>query len=140
MSVNETHRLGAELELVARSSLHTLLEHIGGAVNALRNSVEDGVHTLWLELVPSESSLDEAISRYAAIFGALPPELRAVWDSCSDRCVNVGVQAGLHPHAFPLLASCEAIAKLARLGPRLQITLYAPDLPATGLSARGTAA
>ena len=140
MSVNETQRLGAELELVARSRLRTLLEHIGGAVNALRNSVEDGVQTLWLEHVPLESSLDEAISRYAAIFDALPPELRAVWDSCTDRCVNVGVQAGFHPHAFPLLASCEAIAKLARLRRRLQITLYAPEPPANGLSARGAAA
>ena len=134
--MSETHRLGAELELVARSSLHTLLEHLGGAVYALRNSVEGGVHTLWLELAPSECSLDEAISRYAAIFDALPPEMRAVWDSCTDRCVNVGLQAGFRPHAFPLLASCDAIAKLARLGLRLQITLYAPDPPEAGRSAR----
>lgn len=133
---DEAHRLGAELELVARSSLHTLLEHLGGAVNALRNSVEGGVHTLWLELAPSECSLDEAISRYAAIFDALPPEMRAVWDSCTDRCVNVGLQAGFRPHAFSLQASCDAIAKLACLGLRLQITLYAPDPPEMGRSAQ----
>lgn len=140
MNLDETHRLGAELELVASRSLHTLFEHIGGAVSALRNSVEGDIHTLWLELAPSESSPDEAISRYAAIFDALPPELRTVWDGCTDRCVNVGLQAGFHPHAFPLLASREAIAELARLGLRLQITLYAPDPPAMGLSARSTAA
>lgn len=134
MNCEEAHRLGAELELVGCSSQQTLLEHMGGAVNPLRNSVENGVHTLWLELAPSENSLDEAISRYAAIFDALPPEFRAVWDSCIDRCVNVGLQAGLRPHAFPLLASHNAIAELARLGLRLQITLYAPDSPATGIA------
>ena len=142
MNLEEARRLGTELELVARSSLQTLLEHVGGAVNPLRNSVENGVHTLWLELAPSESSIDDAVSRYAAIFDALPPELRAVWDSCTDRCVNVGLQAGFRPHAFPLLASRNAIAELARLPLRLQITLYAPDPnpPATDHSALDTAA
>jgi hypothetical protein len=142
MNLEEAHRLGTELELVARSSLQTLLEHMGGAVNPLRNSVENGVHTLWLELAPSESSIDDAVSRYAAIFDALPPEQRAVWDSCTDRCVNVGLQAGFRPHAFPLLASRNAIAELARLQLRLQITLYAPDPnpSATDHSALKTAA
>ena len=127
MNLEEARRLGTELELVARSSLQTLLEHMGGAVNPLRNSVENGAHTLWLELASSESSIDDAVSRYAAIFDALPPEQRAVWDGCTDRCVNVGLQAGFRPHAFPLLVSHNAIAELARLRLRLQITLYAPD-------------
>ncbi len=142
MNLDESHRLGAELELVARSSLHTLLAHMGSAVSPLRNSVEDGVHTLWLELAPSETSLDDAVSRYAAIFDTLPPELRAIWDGCTDRCVNVGLQAGSRPHAFPLLASRGAIAEIARLQMRLQITLYAPapSLPATDRPDRGTAA
>lgn len=133
MELNETHRLGAELELVAHGHLHALLSEIEGAVSALRNSVEGGLHTLWLELVPSEKCLDEAISRYAALFDALPPELQAAWNSCDDRCVNVGVQAGFHPHAFPLLASRDSISELARLGIRLKVTLYAPDPASSGI-------
>ena len=142
MNFEVAHRLGTELELVARSSLQTLLEHIGDAVSPLRNSVENHVHTLWLELAPSESSIDDAVSRYAAIFDALSPELRAVWDGCTDRCVNIGLQAGIRPHAFPLLASSNAIAELARLRLRLQITLYAPDPnpPTAEHSALGVAA
>ena len=141
MNFDEAHRLGAELELISRSNLHPLFKHMGGAVNSLRNSVEGGVSTLWLELAPSETSLDDAVSRYAAIFDTLPPELRAVWDSCTDRCVNVGLQAGSRPHAFPLLASLGTIAELARLRLRLQITLYAPNLdPPADNSAHGTAA
>jgi hypothetical protein len=112
VNFEEAHRLGAELELVARSSLQTLLEHMSGAVDPLRNSVENGYHTLWLELAPSETSIDDAVSRYAAVFDALPPDQR-------------GLQAGLRPHAFSLLASGNAIAELARLRLRLQITLYA---------------
>ena len=136
MNFDEAHRLGAELELISRSNLHPLFKHMGGVVNSLRNSVEGGVSTLWLELAPSETSLDDAVSRYAAIFDTLPPELRAVWDSCTDRCVNVGLQAGSRPHAFPLLASLGTIAELARLRLRLQITLYAPNLdPAHGTTA-----
>ena len=126
MNFDEAHRLGAEIELVASSDLNPLFRHIGGAVNPLRNSVEGEIHTLWLELTPSEISLDEAVSRYAAIFDSLPDELRAVWASCIDRCINVGLQAGFRPHAFPLQVSPSAIAELARLRLRLQITLYSP--------------
>lgn len=130
VNFDEAQRLGAELELVSCNNLDALFKHMGGAVNALRNSVDGGVSTLWLELAPSETNLDEAVSRYAAIFDTLPPELRAVWESCTDRCVNVGLQAGFRPHAFPLLASPETIADLARLRLRLQITLYAVNPPA----------
>lgn len=128
MNFDEAHRLGAELELVSRNNLDSLFKHMGGAVNSLRNSVEGGVSTLWLELAPAETSLDDAVSRYATIFDTLPLELRAVWDSCIDRCVNVGLQSGFRPHAFPLLASPGNIADLARLGLRLQITMYAANL------------
>ena len=142
VNFDEARRLGAELELVAHSNLHPLFEHMAGAVNPLRNSIDGGIHTLWLELAPSETSLDDAVSRYAAIFDTLPPELRAVWNSCTDRCVNVGLQAGFSPHAFPLLASSGAIAELSRLRLRLQITLYSPEPkpPVAEHSARGTAA
>jgi hypothetical protein len=68
VNFDEARRLGAELELVARSNLHPLLEHMADAVNPLRNSIEGAIHTLWLELAPSETSLDDAVSRYAAIF------------------------------------------------------------------------
>ena len=128
MNFDEAHRLGAELELTSRNNLDSLFKHMGDAVNSLRNSVEGGVSTLWLELAPAETSLDDAVSRYAAIVDTLPPELRVVWDSCTDRCVNVGLQAGFRPHAFTLLASPGNIADLARLGLRLQITMYAADV------------
>ena len=140
MDLDEAHCLEAELELVARGSLQALLEHMGSSVNPLRSSFEDGEHTLWLELVPSGSTLEGAVARYAAIFDALPPDLRAVWDSCADRCVNVGLQAGFRPHAFSLTASRECIATLERLGLRLQITLYAPEAPATHRAPLQTAA
>jgi hypothetical protein len=140
VDLDEAYCLEAELELVAQGSLQSLLEHMGGSVNPLRNSFEDGVHTLWLELIPSGSSLDGAIARYAAIVDELPPGLRLVWDSCADRCVNLGLQAGSRPHAFPLMASRDSIAALARLGLRLQITLYAPDSTTSNLSPHGTAA
>ena len=140
MILDEAHCLEAELELVGRGNLQPLLEHMGSAVNPLRNSIDDGVHTLWLELIPSGSTLDGAIARYAAVFDALPSNLRAVWDSCADRCVNVGLQSGFRPHAFALTASRESIAMLERLGLRLQITLYAPEAPATHLAPPGTAA
>lgn len=127
-SVRDTHLLGAELELVAPYDLEPLLAHIRSSVGIVRNSVDEGVHTLWLELVPTEKTLDEAMHRYVALVQGLPPALRDLWDRAIARCVNVGVDVGLGPHAFHVNASNAALAQAARVDMGLVVTVYAPDL------------
>ena len=53
----------------------------------------------------------------------LPPDLRALWDSCTTRALNVGYDCGVG--AFPFIAqiSTATLTRMGTLGASLQITL-----------------
>src|SRR5687767_9856459 len=100
--------LGTELEIVADFDLTPLLEALRGDVEIIRNSVDDGRHTLWLELTAATSGVDDAVGQYVVLIEALPAHLRVLWDTSADRCLNTGVQSGLRPHAFPVCLAVDS--------------------------------
>ncbi len=124
-SFDETHRLGTELEVVADFDLTPLLEHLGSRVAVIRNSVDAGRHTLWLQHVPTEGNLDDAVRRYATMIEALPAQARDLWNNSVDRCLNTGVQGGLTPPSYALELSSSLMALEVRIGARHQFTVYA---------------
>jgi hypothetical protein len=122
----KTQLLGTELEIVSDQDLTTLLAAIHASVRVIRSSIDDGAHTLWVELnVPAELDLDDTIQRYVDLIESLPSEPRAAWNAALDRCLNTGVQAGVEPHAYPLELSVESMARAARVHARHQFTVYA---------------
>lgn len=125
MLLNETQRLGTELEVVCDVDLTPLLECLGSHVCVIRNSADDGRYTLWCQLVPTEADLDDAVRRYAALVEGLPVNVRAVWDASVDRCLNTGIQAGSRPHAYLVQLSADSISRAARICVRHQFTVYA---------------
>jgi hypothetical protein len=128
MSDSEAPRfLNVDLELVATFDLAPLLEQFASATFTLRDSVEDGRRTVWLELEVDPKDPDDAIFRYAMLVESLPSHIRRLWDESEDRCLNVGIESGLTPHAGAFPISTEAIAKLAAIAARLEITLYSAD-------------
>jgi hypothetical protein len=120
-----TTLLATELELVAPFDLQPLLAHFAASVSVLRNSVEDAVRTLWLGLEVESHDLDAAIEHWIALVDSLPPDLRARWDACSDRCLNTGIQGGTTPHAACFAVSEHAVSGLSRISVRLVFSVYA---------------
>ncbi len=129
ISWNETRTLGTELEIVSNGDLTPLLEHLESHVAVIRNSIDDGRHTLWLELDPTEGDVDDAVQRYVRLLEDLPAHLREIWDASSDRCLNTGIQAGWTPHAHPVRLSADSISRAARISIRHQFTVYAAHSP-----------
>jgi hypothetical protein len=106
--------------------LHTLLAAIRANVEVVRDSLDEGLHTLWVELnLPAELDLDDTIQRYVDLIESLPSEPRATWNAALDRCLNTGVQAGRRGAPRPLELSVESMARAARVHARHQFTVYA---------------
>jgi hypothetical protein len=122
---DETSRLGTELEVVADFDLTPLAARWAGQTSEVRNSVDDGRHTLWLQLAPTEETLSEAVARYVAMVEALPEDLRGLWDRAVDRCLNTGVQAGFTPSSLVLELTAKSMADEARVSLRHEFTVYA---------------
>jgi hypothetical protein len=122
---DETLRLGTELEVVADFDLAPLLGEFGARVGVIRNSVDSGRHTLWVQLNPTETDLDDAVRRYAEMVEGLSAEVRHLWDTSLDRSLNTGIQAGQSPHAYVLELSAASMSLEARISVRHQFTVYA---------------
>ncbi len=124
---DETARLGTELEVVADFDLTPLLEQLGAQVAVLRSSVDAGRHTLWLELDPTETDLDDAVRRYATMIEALPEDVRHLWNTSLDRCLNTGIQAGRSPNGFALELSSASMCLETGISTRHQFTIYSAN-------------
>jgi len=119
-----TRFLNVDLELVATFDLTPLLVHLNPTTFTLRDSVDDGRRTVWMELDADPKETDDAILRYAMLVESLPTEIRRLWDECEDRCLNVGIQSGVTPDASAFPISTAALGKLVAIAARLVITVY----------------
>lgn len=126
-SERETLRLSTELELVAEFDLLPLLNHFGSRVEVMRNSSEGVTRTAWLDLCLDNENLDQAVAHYVTMIEEMPEPLRALWNACTDRCLNTGIQSGRQPHATKLELLQATVSGAARIGVRLVFTVYALD-------------
>lgn len=58
---------------------------------------------------------------------ALPRRLRAVWNRCALREINLGFDCGDRPWAFDQGLSAALLGRMARAGTALRLTLYPAD-------------
>jgi hypothetical protein len=126
-----TRFLNVDLELIDSSDvdLDPLLEHLANATFTLRDSVEEGKRTVWLELNHGPEDVDDAITRFADLVESLPSDIRMRWNQCHDRCLNIGIQGGSAPHASAFRIATKSLAKAAAISTRMEITVYAPPTP-----------
>ena len=127
LEADATRFLNVDLELIgtADADLDALLEHLAAATTTLRDSVEEGKRTVWLELSQEPDDVDYAVVRFAELVESLPSEHRLRWDQCHDRCLNIGIQGGSVPHASSFRIATTSLAKAARVAARIEITVYA---------------
>jgi hypothetical protein len=125
--VDSTRFLNVDLELVAAFGLEPLVTHLGENVLILRDSVDETTRTVWLELSAEPIDVDDAVRRYVTMIEALPTGLRKLWDGCTDRCLNVGIQAARTPHAAVFSLTEFAVAGAARIAARIEVTVYGEE-------------
>ena len=89
--------------------------------------------TLILHLTDTEASLEhqessrtasEALAQWARLIEGLPPDVRALWDACDTRVMNIGIQAGTAPHQSLYAVTLDDLAALSRVGASLLFTVY----------------
>ncbi len=55
---------------------------------------------------------------------ALPQQVRHLWNTALDRCLNTGIQAGRSPHSFVLELSSASMSLEVKISTRHQFTVY----------------
>jgi hypothetical protein len=131
-NTNATQFLNVDLELVATVDLDPLLARLASGTITLRDSVEHGRRTVWLELAEQQQDVEQALLGFARMIESLPDDLRRIWMACDDRCLNIGIQAAHEPHAAAFHIPAPALTRIAGLSARVEITIYAAQASTSG--------
>jgi hypothetical protein len=125
----ETRFLNIDLELITCGALDLLLAHWSRDVVVLRDSIDGRTRTVWLEAVDDVDDAERSLLALLHLIDGLPADLRLLWDSCDDRCFNIGIQAGMSPHASAFSISTGTLTRVTGVMARLNLTVYAPEVP-----------
>lgn len=120
-----TKFLNIDLDIRSESCLDELLKAFGTAVIVLNH--EEGFASIEVNSGGQSPSIDEVILAFYDLVLNLPPEIRAIWDRCEERCMNIGIQAGTTPYAEISRLSNKTLSRLMSINAEVAITVYAPD-------------
>jgi hypothetical protein len=125
--LNQTTFLNVDLDLCSRSNLQPLLSALEPKILILHAGRHGRMYRAHVELARSPKSADAAIRGFATLIGALPRSERRLWDAATIRDFNIGVQAGIRPHAHEVPLARETIDIVSALKARIVMTVYAPE-------------
>ena len=121
---DETALLNVDLDITSGHDLTPL----AGALRSRLVVLHVGrVRRTWsarFELRTQPPNADAAIRRFVSAIDTLRAGPRSLWRRARMRDFNIGIQAGLRPHAVELAVSPAAVAMAARVGARIVITVY----------------
>src|SRR5262245_51558751 len=120
--------LNVDLDIASREDLAPLVEALAPRLFALHVERIGRQHRARLELSREPRTPDVAIRALSDAVEALPARHRARWKRATTRELNIGIQAADGPPdvTFPIEAA--SIAKIAKIGGRLAITVYGSKL------------
>jgi len=119
--------LNVDLEIRLRRGLDELLKHLGKRMFVLHQEEQ------WARLELNGSGklpFDKTLQTIAKTIHLLPPEAKLLWDNCSLRRLDIGIQAGAQPRAAQFNISQKIAAQLLSIQVEIGLTIYAPDAPA----------
>ena len=120
-----TRFLNIDLDIVGENNLAPLLDALEPAAYVLNPGPEP---LATLELNEQERSVDDALAVFCAALEALPPDARAVWDACTKRVFNIGIESADEPYASEFNISAANVGRVAGLGAAITVTVYGAKL------------
>ncbi|MCC6527866.1 MAG: hypothetical protein IT373_34795 [Polyangiaceae bacterium] len=118
--------LNVDLDVEAAEDPEPFLAALDERVLVLRSD-RAPPHLVCLELSRVGRDLEATAVDLCTVLELLPAAARAWWDRASLRDFNVGIQAATGPEAAEFLMGPPTLARMAALGVRLVLTVYAPD-------------
>jgi hypothetical protein len=118
---SSTEFLNIDLDLRAPSGLEDLLRFLEPSVLVMRQAAQEAS----IELNAEASSLEGTLVLWIELIQSLPEPVRAIWDQCEVRSMNIGIQGGIEPHAAYFTIPSETVRQLATLQIEIALTVYA---------------
>lgn len=120
--LEQTHFLNVDLDVRTRTGLKILIDAFGRGVYCVHQTRTFAV----LELNKQCVTADATIMCFVKLITRLPPTARKIWQSCSLRSMNIGIQCGAEPGSSEFKISNKALKAATACGVQIVFTVYAP--------------
>ncbi len=123
-----THFINVDLDLSSSESLGPLLDAWEHDVMVLHHTrVPGGGSEVGLEVAAMTTAAPPTIRCFVRLVQRLEPGLRALWDGCTERVLDIGIQSGTDGlHSWRLVLSPKVLAEVQEIGAQLAVTVYSP--------------
>ncbi len=119
----QTHFLNVDLDIRVKAGLKPLIEAFGRGAHCVHQSRTFAV----LELNKQTTTVEANVMGFLKLITGLPPSARRIWQSCSLRSMNIGIQSGMEPNSAEFKISNKALKAATDCGVQLIFTVYAPE-------------
>jgi hypothetical protein len=116
--------VNTDLDLESGDDLGPIVEAFGEDVHALRHDRVEGVARASFEVSRVTGDADETVRIFCALVERLSPKVRALWDGCRSRVVDIAFESGDTPRSYSNVLPADTIGRLAALGIGVTITIY----------------
>lgn len=121
--MTQTHFLNIDLDIAGDGELGMLFAELEPFAYVLNPGAQPFAT---LELNDQPRTAEEAVAAFHKAVTSLSPEAKSMWEALTLRALNVGIQAGDHPHSAAFTFSTAALKLIGELGAQLVFTVYAP--------------
>ena len=122
-----TEFVNVDLDLKSTAKLSPLLEVWSDRVSRLYAPDKDGrKHWLRFEVSGKADDPEDTILEFCRLVRQLRGAGRAAWQKASSREFDIGIQAGLEPHAAEWVLSRKVLDVVHRVGAHIRLTVYSP--------------
>lgn len=126
-SEGATQFLNVDLDVWSKRPLEPFVTALGKHLYVHYVGREGTRHGAHVALARDSASADTTARALARLVEKLPKAARRLWDTASAREFNIGIQAGLTPHAHEVRLSPATLEVIARLTARVVVTTYSPE-------------
>ena len=122
----EIRYLNTDLEIESKEDLRPIIEAFGKEVFILHHGFIKGMQHASFELSHDHSFVpDEVIRRYCDLIEALPPTAKMIWNQCSTRLLDIGVESGSSPNCYRFEVHQSTLDRVSATGASLAVSIYA---------------
>jgi hypothetical protein len=124
----QTKFLNVDIDLKSVTDPDPFVQALGSKVLSQRIGKVGRAHWVRLMLVRQPTSPTDVILRFAKLVAKLSSKDRAIWLNAITREFDIGIQGGFEPTSAEWVLERNVVEAVARLGARVRITVYSPDL------------
>jgi hypothetical protein len=111
-----------DIDIETRSGLNKLLNALKPTIIVLHKN-KQGASIELANVQPQ--TVEEAVLHIYKIVQLLPPSVRALWDKCERRVMNIGIQAGSRPYEKIFSISSKTVKLIVAMRAEIAFTVYA---------------